>query len=93
VFDVAAICRASTCGKKPADAADALQILHWDTQVPDEMIDVGVDEGWLTLSVTINYRLESNAAHEEDVAPLQGVVEITNKIEVITRDPHRIASS
>jgi osmotically-inducible protein OsmY len=61
----------------------ALQILHWDTQVPDELIDVSVDEGWLTLSGTVNYQFESDAAYE-DVAPLQGVLGITNKIEVIT---------
>jgi osmotically-inducible protein OsmY len=61
----------------------ALQILHWDTQVPDETIDVSVNEGWLTLSGTVNYQFESDAAYE-DVAPLQGVLGITNMIEVIT---------
>jgi osmotically-inducible protein OsmY len=61
----------------------ALQILYWDTQVPDEMIDVRVDDGWLTLSGTVNYQFESDAAYV-DVAPLQGVLGITNKIEVIT---------
>jgi len=61
----------------------ALQILHWDTQVPDDMIDVSVDEGWLTLTGTVNYQFESNAAYE-DVAALQGILGITNKIEVIT---------
>jgi osmotically-inducible protein OsmY len=61
----------------------ALQILDWDTQVPDDMIDVSVDEGWLTLTGTVNYQFESDAAYE-DVAALQGVLGITNKIEVIT---------
>jgi osmotically-inducible protein OsmY len=61
----------------------ALQILHWDTQVPDELLDVDVDDGWLTLTGTVNYQFESDAAYE-DVAPLQGVLGITNEIEVIT---------
>lgn len=57
--------------------------MHWDTQVPDDMIDVSVDEGWLTLSGIVNYQFESDAAYA-DVAALQGVLGITNKIEVIT---------
>ena len=61
----------------------ALQIMHWDTQVPDDMIDVSVDEGWLTLTGIVNYQFESDAAYA-DVAALQGVLGITNKIEVIT---------
>jgi osmotically-inducible protein OsmY len=61
----------------------ALQILHWDTEVPDDLLDVKVDEGWLTLSGTVNYQFESDAAYE-DVAALRGVLGITNKIEVIT---------
>jgi len=61
----------------------ALQSLHWDTQVPDDMVDVSVDEGWLTLTGIVNYQFESDAAYE-DVAALQGVLGITNKIEVIT---------
>lgn len=47
------------------------------------MIDVSVDEGWLTLSGIVNYQFESDAAYA-DVAALQGVLGITNKIEVIT---------
>jgi osmotically-inducible protein OsmY len=57
--------------------------MHWDTQVPDDMIDVSVDEGWLTLTGIVNYQFESDAAYA-DVAALQGVLGITNKIEVIT---------
>ena len=47
------------------------------------MLDVEVDDGWLTLSGTVNYQFESDAAYD-DVAALQGVLGITNKIEVIT---------
>jgi osmotically-inducible protein OsmY len=61
----------------------ALQILHWDTEVPDDQLDVQVDEGWLTLTGTVNYQFESDAAYN-DVTPLQGVLGVTNKIEVIT---------
>lgn len=71
---------------RPGDAeirGIALQILHWDTQVPDDLLDVKVDEGLLTLTGTVNYQFESDAAYE-DVAALRGVLGITNKIEVIT---------
>ena len=34
----------------------ALQILHWDTEVPDEFVEVKVQDGWLTLSGTVTYQ-------------------------------------
>lgn len=61
----------------------ALQVLHWDTEVPEDFMDVKVSDGWLTLSGTVSYQFESDAAYR-DVANLQGVLGITNKIEVIT---------
>lgn len=61
----------------------ALQILAWDTEVPDEVVDVKVTDGWLTLTGTVNYQFESDAAYY-DVAGLQGVLGITNEIKVIT---------
>jgi osmotically-inducible protein OsmY len=61
----------------------ALQILHWDTEVPDELVDVKVSDGWLTLTGEVNYQYQSDAAYY-DVATLQGVTGITNEIKVIT---------
>ena len=61
----------------------ALQILHWDTEVPDELLDVKVSDGWLTLTGEVNFQYQSDAAYD-DVANLQGVTGITNEIKVIT---------
>lgn len=61
----------------------ALQILHWDTEVPDELVDVKVTDGWLTLTGEVGYQYQSDAAYY-DVATLQGLTEITNEIKVIT---------
>ena len=61
----------------------ALQILMWDADVPAELIDVKVDEGWVTLSGDVSYQFESDAAFE-DVADMLGVVGVTNSIRVTT---------
>jgi osmotically-inducible protein OsmY len=61
----------------------ALQILHWDTEVPEELVDVKVSDGWLTLTGEVSYQYESDAAYY-DVVNLQGVTGITNEIKVIT---------
>jgi osmotically-inducible protein OsmY len=53
------------------------------TEVPDDLVDVKVQDGWLTLSGDVTYQFESNAAYD-DVTTLQGVVGITNEIKVIT---------
>jgi osmotically-inducible protein OsmY len=61
----------------------ALQVLHWDTEVPEDLVDVKVSDGWLTLKGEVDYQFESDAAFN-DVANLQGVLGITNEIKVIT---------
>lgn len=61
----------------------ALQILHWDTEVPEEVADVKVSDGWLTLTGQVDTRYQSDAAYY-DVTRLQGVTGITNEIKVIT---------
>jgi osmotically-inducible protein OsmY len=61
----------------------ALQSLHWDTEVPDDLVDVKVSDGWLTLTGEVYYQYQSDAAYY-DVAALQGVTGITNEIKVIT---------
>jgi osmotically-inducible protein OsmY len=61
----------------------ALQILMWDADVPAELIDVKVDEGWVTLPGDVSYQFESDAAFE-DVADMLGVVGVTNSIRVTT---------
>ena len=61
----------------------ALQTLHWDTEVPQELVDLKVNDGWVTLTGEVNYQFESDAAYN-DIAALAGVVGITNEIKVIT---------
>ena len=61
----------------------ALQALASHPDVPDDRIDVSVDDGWLTLKGEVRHQSESNAAF--DVASLiVGVGGITNKIKVVT---------
>jgi len=61
----------------------SLQILMWDIEVPSESIDVKVEDGWITLTGTVSYQFESDAAFE-DLASLYGVFGITNELKVIT---------
>jgi osmotically-inducible protein OsmY len=61
----------------------ALQALMSRPDVPADMIDVRVADGWLTLSGQVKRQSESNAAFEA-VSGLPRVGGITNKIQVIT---------
>jgi osmotically-inducible protein OsmY len=61
----------------------ALQALVSRPDVPDDMIDVRVADGWLTLSGQVKHQSDSNAAFEA-VSGLPRVGGITNKIQVIT---------
>ena len=60
----------------------ALQSIAWDTEAPAELIDVKVGDGWVTLSGSVSWQFQSDAAYE-DVANLFGVIGITNEIRVI----------
>jgi osmotically-inducible protein OsmY len=60
----------------------ALQLLLWDVEVPDELIEVTVADGWVTLKGEVSYQFESDAVYD-DVASLYGVVGITNEIRVV----------
>jgi osmotically-inducible protein OsmY len=61
----------------------ALEALHRDTEVPEDLVDVKVSEGWLTLTGEVSSQYQSDAAYS-DVADLHGVTGITNEIKVIT---------
>jgi hyperosmotically inducible protein len=69
-------------------AKRAMDILKWDVLVP-ETIDVLVQDGWITLSGTVNWYYEKTAA-EDDVRKLSGVNGVTNSI---TIKPHAEASN
>jgi osmotically-inducible protein OsmY len=60
----------------------ALQSLMWDVEVPADLIDVNVREGWVTLKGRVGYQFQSDDAFD-DVASLYGVTGITNEIKVI----------
>ena len=59
----------------------ALQILTWDVEVPSELVDVKVQDGWVTLKGDVSYQFQSDAAYD-DVASMYGVYGITNEIRV-----------
>ena len=61
----------------------ALEALHRDSEVHEDLIEVKVSDGWLTLTGEVSWQDQSNAAYY-DVANLEGVVGITNEIRVIT---------
>jgi osmotically-inducible protein OsmY len=63
--------------------AAALQALMLDTVVPAETVDVSVSIGWLTLTGTVQWQYQRDAA-DDDVAPLLGVVGIDDQIIVET---------
>ena len=65
----------------------ALQALMSSPDVPADMIDVRVADGWLTLSGQVKHQSESNAAFEA-VSGLPGLGGITNKIQVVTAGGH-----
>src|ERR1700750_2186900 len=59
----------------------ALQRLIWDVDVPSDLVDVKVDDGWVTLKGDVSFQFESDAAYD-DVGSLYGVVGVTNEIVV-----------
>jgi osmotically-inducible protein OsmY len=65
----------------------ALQALMSSPDVPADLIDISVADGWLTLSGEVKHQHESNTAFEA-VAGLPGVGGVTNKIHVVTAGGH-----
>ena len=61
----------------------AIQALMSDSEVPEDRIEVGVVDGWLTLNGEVKHQYESSAAFEA-VSGVSGVGGITNEIKVIT---------
>jgi osmotically-inducible protein OsmY len=61
----------------------ALQALMSSPDVPEDAIDVAVEDGWLTLRGQVKHQDESDAAFGA-VSGLPGVGGMTNKIVVVT---------
>jgi osmotically-inducible protein OsmY len=75
--------------KKDADdeiAARALKIIAWDTTLPDDAIQVKVEDGWVTLTGKVAWQFQKAAA-ERAVRKLSGVFGVTNEIELKPSTP------
>jgi len=62
-------------------AERALKILNWDLEVPDERIQVKVENSVVTLAGSVAYQFQKQAV-ERDIGRLGGITEIVNLIEV-----------
>jgi osmotically-inducible protein OsmY len=60
-------------------AAAALNRLEWDVEVPDDIIRVKVEKGWVTLTGEVEWHYQMDAA-TRDVHALHGVVGVSNLI-------------
>ena len=59
----------------------ALKVLNWDLEVPDEQIQVKVEDGIVTLRGTVTYQFQ-RAAADRDIRRLGGVTDLVNLIEI-----------
>lgn len=60
-------------------AQRAVNILAWNTLVPKDCVRVKVSEGWITLSGSVSWNYQRQAA-EREVRKLNGVTGVTNSI-------------
>jgi osmotically-inducible protein OsmY len=65
-------------------AKRAADILHWDTIVPKDAIEITVQHGWVTLNGTVDWNFQRSAA-ETDIHRLSGVAGIHNQIKIEPR--------
>lgn len=73
--------------KKTADdeiAKRAADILRWDSQVPKDAIEITVQDGWVTLSGTVEWQFQRTAA-ESDIYKLSGVAGVNNHVKIRSR--------
>jgi len=61
--------------------ASVLNALHWDLAVPPHTVKVEVENGWVTISGTVD-RSYQRACAESDARRVPGVVGVTNQIRV-----------
>ncbi|RRN64274.1 BON domain-containing protein [Caulobacter sp. 602-1] len=60
-------------------AARAVQALNWDVFLPDNVVQVKVSKGWITLSGELDWDYQRHAA-EAAVRNLRGVIGVSNQI-------------
>ncbi|MDZ5454756.1 BON domain-containing protein [Labrys sp. ZIDIC5] len=74
-------------GKKTADdqiASRAVSVIAWDAMVPEGVVKVKVEKGWVTLTGTVDWQFQREAAYRA-VRKLGGVVGVINRVEVKPR--------
>jgi osmotically-inducible protein OsmY len=65
-------------------AAAALERLAWDVSVPRNAIGLEVEGGWVTMTGTVDWHFQREAA-EQAIRPLAGVVGISNQVVIKPR--------
>jgi len=65
-------------------AKRAVDILNWDVMVPNEAVQVKVQEGWVTLTGDVDWQYQRTAA-EDDIRKLGGVLGVTNLVTIRPR--------
>lgn len=65
-------------------AKRALNVITWNAVIPDGLVQVKVEKGWVTLSGKVDWRYQRNAV-EDAVRDLHGVVGVSNQIEIMPR--------
>jgi osmotically-inducible protein OsmY len=65
-------------------AKRALNVIRWNTTIPDEHIQVKVQKGWVTLTGKVEWQYQKNAAASA-VRGLSGVTGVSNMIEIRPR--------
>jgi osmotically-inducible protein OsmY len=60
-------------------AAAAIDRLGWNSTIPNGAIQVKVEKGWVTLSGTVDWHFEKEAA-EQDIRALSGVIGVSNQV-------------
>lgn len=61
-----------------------LDLFNWSALIPDEKIGVKVENGWVTLTGTVDWQFQSAEA-KKAAGKISGVVGITNRVQVRQR--------
>jgi osmotically-inducible protein OsmY len=59
--------------------AGVLNALYWDLRVPRHQLSVNIENGWVTVSGTVDFPYQRSSA-EFDVRSVPGVIGVTNLI-------------
>ena len=62
-------------------ALAARRALEWDSNVPEDRVQIQVETGWVTLEGELDWQFQRQAAHDV-VAHLQGVKGVSNDINI-----------